>query len=148
MDFRDKTAKEDKTQAVFHRSYPMTRCGLNHLLKMYQLCCKQFLPEIKILFKSKQINLRKRKRVQVENVPTLNSSMVEQYIQEFIERYQRSAEKLPKSLQEMKQFLRLFDQYRSERLTEAVWELSGISKDVLMANSYLHNSEEKEDAEV
>ena len=134
-DFRDKTAKEDKTQAVFHRSYPMTRCGLNH-------------PEIKILFKSKQINLRKRKRVQVENVPTLNSSMVEQYIQEFIERYQRSAEKLPKSLQEMKQFLRLFDQYRSERLTEAVWELSGISKDVLMANSYLHNSEEKEDAEV
>ena len=147
-DFRDKTAKEDKTQAVFHRSYPMTRCGLNHLLKMYKLCCKQFHPEIKILFKSKQINLRKRKRVQVENVPTLNSSMVEQYIKEFLERYQRSAEKLPKSLQEMKQFLRLFYQYRSERLTEAVWELSGISKDVLMANSYLHNSEEKEDAEV
>jgi len=147
-DFRDKTAKEDKTQAVFQRSYPMTRCGLNHLLKMYKLCCEQFHPEIKTLFKSKQINLRKRKRMQVENVPTLNSSMVEQYIQEFMERYRRKTEMLPKSLHEMKQFLRLFDQYRSERLTETVWALSGIPKDVLMANSYLHRSEEVEEAEV
>lgn len=138
--FREKTAKEDKTQAIFQRSYPMTRCGLNHLVKMYKLCCKQFHPEISPLdiFKSKRINLRKRKRVQVENVPTLNSAMVDQYIQEFIERYKRRTENLPKSIQQFKQFLRLFDQYRSERLTEAVWELSGIPKEVLMANSYLH----------
>jgi hypothetical protein len=142
--FVTKTAKEDKTQAVFRRSYPMTRCGLNHLVKMYNLCCDQFHPNIKTRFKKKNINLRKRKRIQVENVPTLNSSMIGQYIQEFIQRYLSSTDGFPTSLEQMKQFLRLFDQYRSERLTETVWELSGIPKDVLMANSYLHKKKDDE----
>lgn len=141
--FIAKTSKDDKTQEVFRRSYPMTRCGLNHLVKLYKLSCKQFHPKLSKIFKKKNIALRKRKRVAVENVPTLNASLVDQFSQEFITRYVRqktdSVDSFPKSVQETKEFLKLFDQYRSERLTETVWELSGIPKDVLMANSYLHD---------
>ena len=149
--FITKTSKDDKTQEVFKRSYPMTRCGLNHLVKLYKMCCKQFHPKLTKIFKKKSIALRKRKRVTVENVPTINSVLVDQFSKEFIGRYLRckkeSSESFPKSVDETREFLKLFDQYRSERLTETVWELSGIPKDVLMANSYIHDKQQDDDAE-
>ena len=79
----------------------------------------------------------------VENVPTLNSVLVDQFSKSSLVGTfgaERVAESFPKSVDETREFLKLFDQYRSERLTETVWELSGIPKDVLMANSYLTTS--------
>jgi len=129
------TAKEDTTKAIFARGIAQTRCGLNHLVRMYKLCCKQFHPTIGTIFKPKAYEAKKRKRVVLENTPTLHHEFVEELAEEFIHRFRATSEGFPTTVVGMKQFLRLFVQFKDERLTEKVWEFCGVSKDILLANT-------------
>ena len=136
-EFIASTAKEDTVKAIFARSIAQTRCGLNHLVRMYEQCCKQFHPSIKAedIFKPKSYESKKRKRVVLENTPTLHHEFVEELAEEFIHRFRASSEGFPTTVVGMKQFLRLFVQFKDERLTEKVWELCGVSKEVLLTNT-------------
>ena len=134
-EFISTTAQEDTTKAIFTRGIAQTRCGLNHLLRMYKLCCKQFHPNIKEIFKPKKFDVKKRKRVVLENTPTVHSEYVEELAEEFIHRFHATSDSFPTTVIGMKQFLKLFDHFKEERLTEKVWELCGVSKDVLLANT-------------
>lgn len=129
------TAKEDTTKAIFARGIAQTRCGLNHLVRMYKQCCQQFHPSIKEIFKPKKYDVKKRKRVLLENTPTVHTEFIDELAEEFIHRFRATSEGFPTTVVGMKQFLRLFDHFKEERLTEKVWELCGISKDVLLANT-------------
>lgn len=136
-EFIASTAKEDTVKAIFARGVAQTRCGLNHLVRMYERCCKQFHPAIKTedIFKPKSYESKKRKRVVLENTPTLHHEFVEELAEEFIHRFRATSEGFPTTVVGMKQFLRLFVQFKDERLTEKVWELCGVSKEVLLTNT-------------
>lgn len=129
------TAKEDTTKAIFARGIAQTRCGLNHFKRMYVACCEQFHPKIKTIFKPKAFLAKKRKRLSLQNTATLHHEFVEELAEEFIHRFRATSESFPQTISGMKQFLRLFVQFKDERLTEKVWELCGVSKDVLLANT-------------
>lgn len=136
-EFIASTANEDTVKAIFARGVAQTRCGLNHLVRMYEQCCKQFHPTIKAedIFKPKSYESKKRKRVVLENTPTLHHEFVEELAEEFIHRFRASSEGFPTTVVGMKQLLRLFVQFKDERLTEKVWELCGVSKEVLLTNT-------------
>lgn len=129
------TAKEDTTKAIFARGIAQTRCGLNHLVRMYKQCCKQFHPTIQTIFKPKTFDVKKRKRIVLENTPTLHNQFVDELAEEFIHRFRAASDGFPTTVIGMKQFLRLFVQFKEERLTEKVWGLCGVSKEVLLANT-------------
>lgn len=134
-EFISATAKDDTTKAVFARGFPQTRCGLRHFVRMYELCCKQFHPSVKVIFQPKTPSIKKRKRMTLENTPTVHLAMVDDLAEEFIHRFRASADGFPTTVVAMKQFLRLFDQFKEERITEHVWTLCGVSKEVQMANT-------------
>lgn len=133
--FISDTAKDDTTKAIFARGFPQTRCGLRHFVRMYELCCKLFHPTIKPIFKAKTFDVKKRKRVVLENTPTLHTKFVDDLAEEFIHRFRATSDGFPTTAIGMKKFLRLFDQFKEERLTEKVWALCGVSREVLLANT-------------
>lgn len=136
-EFITSTAKDDTKKSVFLRGFPQTRCGLRHFVRLYELCCKQFHPSVKEedYFKPMVMESKKRKRMVIENTPTLHTKFVDELAEEFIHRFRSSSEGFPTTVVGMKQFLRLFDQFKEERLTEQVWAACGVTKEMLLVNT-------------
>lgn len=71
----------------------------------------------------------------LENTPTLHTKFVDELAEEFIHRFRSSSEGFPTTVVGMKQFLRLFDQFKEERLTEQVWFACGVTREMLLVNT-------------
>ena len=121
-------SKSDK--GSLKRAFPMTRCGLGHFVRMYELACQQYHPDIKNIYEKGAKVRTNNKRIVFESTLTLQEKMIDKFTIEFILNFQQ----LPATPEEMKVYLKSYSRFIQQKTNEKVWELAGISKGQLWAN--------------
>tara|TARA_B100000519_G_scaffold203011_1_gene223554 strand:- start:89 stop:709 length:621 start_codon:yes stop_codon:yes gene_type:complete len=146
-EFLLRTAKEDNRHGSLKRHKPQIKCGLRHFVRMYELCCQQFHPQIKQIFQPKKLRIHKRKRCHIVDHKRLHSEMVRESATDFVKRYKRGNEHFPTKKVGMVNFLCTFEAFFSDAMTRKCWEKSGVSLGELMANTRAEGEESSEDSE-
>jgi len=125
-----KLTKGKSDKGSLKRAFPMTRCGLGHFVRMYELCCQQYHPNIDPIFEKGAKVRNQNKRIVFENTLTLQEKMIDKFTIEFILDFKQ----LPTTPEEMKVYLKSYSKFVQRKTNERVWELSGVSKGKLWAN--------------